>query len=55
MLYDISCMWNLKKHNKLVSITKKRLTDTENKLAGTSGERRDKVWQSGRYKLLCVK
>ena len=34
-------MWNLKKYNKLVNITKKsRLTDIENKLVATSRERR---------------
>ena len=40
ILYDITYMWNLKKYNKLVNITKNsRLTDIENKLAVTSGER----------------
>ena len=42
----ILLMWTLKKHNKLISITKNkqtnkksRLTDTENKEVVTSGER----------------
>ena len=40
-------MQNLKKYNKLVNKTKRsRLTDTENKLAVTSGER-----EAGRYNM----
>ena len=42
-------MWNLQKNNKLLHIAKKksRLTDIENKLVVTSGEReeaRGKMW-----------
>ena len=37
ILYHITHMWNLKKCNKLVNITKNRLTDIENKLVVTSG------------------
>ena len=38
ILYDIIYMWNLKKYNKLVNITKMSKTDRENKLMVTSGE-----------------
>ena len=41
ILYVIIYMWNLKKYNKLVNIQQERsrLTDIENKLVVTSGER----------------
>ena len=38
ILYDIIYMWNLKKYNKLVNITKKNKTDKENKLMVISGK-----------------
>ena len=54
-------MWNLKKYNKVANITKRnRLTDTENKLVVTSGEReggrgnrggREEKVQTIRYKI----
>ena len=37
ILYDITFIWNLKKYDKVLNITKRsRLTDTENKPAVTS-------------------
>ena len=54
-------MWNLKKKNKtkLVNITKKRLTDIENKLVVTSQEEEKERGNMGqgneRYKLLGIK
>ena len=52
----IPLICGISKYNKLVNITKRnRLTDVENKLVVTRGERE---WGRGkikRYKLLCIK
>ena len=59
VLYDITYIWNQKNTNKLMNITKRsRLTDTENKLVVTSGEREGGTGKKGqkikRYKLLDI-
>ena len=58
--YMISLIVESKKYNKLVNITKRnRLTDTENKLVVTCGDRDEESGNIGvgakRYKLLCIK
>ena len=54
--YDIAYMWNLKKTEQMNSFKKQRVTDVENKLTVTMGERKEEeklgVWDWYTYKTI---
>ena len=53
ILYDITYMWNLKKYNKLLNLTKKKWTHRYREQI--SGYHCGVGWENGRHKLLGVR